>query len=534
MSWLLARLAAVGLALAFVALGAEGLDLGPRDARLGLAAGERPGPLGQVFGYWAPDLWPAQVLPSMLLARFEALGRPTVGSVRWPAALAGTFAGLILAAGLGRVLGARAHVLAALCWFGSLALIDRSAGAGIDLIVGLSLVGAIERLLRRGADIVAGLWASLAFLAGGWPPVLLIVLAVVVLGHTTARLSFRLLLPPLATALAWSAWTIWSSSAELMSAALALPLTQKPSWLLAAGVIALGLPWSPMALLASSESVRAVWHERSRAHVLGWLQVAVACLVAGSFVPGLAQSARVTAIAGLAVLAAACLESVCAGRLAGVARGTFIATFSTLLTAWVGAVVYGTFIWCVAIPYYRPLGVATGLSVLAVMLLAGSVVTRANCRRALVCMVVMAAVLKLAHWAYYAPEWNYRRGQGPAARAIAQWIPRGWTLYTTIDWPADLVFPIRRPVRQLHSAEFLRCQPGANSKFLLLQPLEFENWPASAPAVSLVARFEDPSGRARILARTAGPLPPPFGPNLLRLGYAAKGYRLTDDPAARK
>ena len=45
-----------------------------------------PGLLGQVVGYWAPDLWPAEVLPSYLLAQLEPGGRPSSAAVRWPAA----------------------------------------------------------------------------------------------------------------------------------------------------------------------------------------------------------------------------------------------------------------------------------------------------------------------------------------------------------------------------------------------------------------------------------------------------------------
>ncbi len=87
----------VGLALFFVILGAINLDLDPSEARLGLAAGEAVGPLGQVFGYWAPDVWPAQVIPSFLLGRLEAFGRPSPAAVRWPAALAGIIAGWMIA-----------------------------------------------------------------------------------------------------------------------------------------------------------------------------------------------------------------------------------------------------------------------------------------------------------------------------------------------------------------------------------------------------------------------------------------------------
>ena len=80
------RLALAALAIFFVLVAAIDLDLGPGEARLGLASGERPGPLGQVVGYWAPDLWPAEVLPSYLLAQLEPGGRPSSAVVRWPAA----------------------------------------------------------------------------------------------------------------------------------------------------------------------------------------------------------------------------------------------------------------------------------------------------------------------------------------------------------------------------------------------------------------------------------------------------------------
>ena len=73
-----ASLAVVGLALGFVVVGRRAAwTSGPQEARLGLAAGERIGPMGQVLGYWAPDLWPAQVLPSLALTRLTPSGRPT-------------------------------------------------------------------------------------------------------------------------------------------------------------------------------------------------------------------------------------------------------------------------------------------------------------------------------------------------------------------------------------------------------------------------------------------------------------------------
>ncbi len=129
--------------------------------------------------------------------------------------------------------------------------------------------------------------------------------------------------------------------------------------------------------------------------------------------------------------------------------------------------------------------------------------------------MVLGIGLKLAHCGYYVPEWNYRRSQGPWGRAIGQWIPRKWSLYTLHDWPDDLSFFIGRPVRQLRSPRFLNYLPGSESRYVLLQTQEFENWPDHAPPISLVARFHDQLGEERILARTAGLLPVP-GQRILR------------------
>src|SRR5262249_46017485 len=134
-------------------------------------------------------------------------------------------------------------------------------------------------------------------------------------------------------------------------------------------------------------------------------------------------------------------------------------------------------------------------------------------------LFVIAIGVKLVHWGYYAPEWNYRYSQGPWARAIAQWMPRKWTLYTIHEWPADLAFFTKRPVRQLPSAHFLEYQSGPESKYLLLLPSEVENWPKSAPPISVVAKFQDQFAGERFLARTPGVLPPPFGPNALRESF---------------
>jgi hypothetical protein len=498
----------VTLALGFVVLGAEGLDVGPGEARLGLAAGESVGPLGKVFGYWAPDLWPGEVLPSLAVAHLGSTGRAHSGVVRWPAALAAILGGWILVRGMHRRFGYSAAIWAGVCWFGCLAIIDRSAGAGLDMILGVATLATLDRLLARGADWTAGLWAALAFLAGGWPPLMLIALAIIVIGRP-GSISARLVLPPIVTAALWSIATIKAASAEAWASALALPLTRGMDASLVPGVLFLGLPWTPFAVLALSRSTREAWPADGRAWVKGWLQAALACGIAGTAVPGLAPAARIVALAGLLIAAAAGLDLAWKRTLAVAPRRAFFAAFSMILALWLIAMIYGCFLWIVTMTYYRAFGIVMAVMVLVVAGLGWSALGSANTRRGLATLVVLAVGLKLAHWGYYAPEWNYRLSQGPWGRAIGQWIPRKWPVYTFHDWPSDLAFFIGRPARQLHSPRFLNGLTGRECRFVLLQVSEFENWPEQAPPLTVVARLQDQYGQERILARTAGPLPAP-------------------------
>ena len=338
----------------------------------------------------------------------------------------------------------------------------------------------------------------------------MIALAILVIGRPGSRFSLRLLLPPLATAIAWSAATIGMTSAEFWAAALTLPLTQRPDWTLAFGVLCLlGLPWSPFAFLALEpiDPRRLADGRPGVGHRLApgrprqpHRRVPV---------PGLGPAARIVALAGLLVGAAACLESAWRNALGPAARRAFFLLFSAVLALWLVAMIYGCFIWILTMPYYRTLGIVMGLMIPVVVVLGWSALGAGNPRRGLVTLMVLAIGLKLAHWGYYVPEWNYRHSQGPWGRAIGQWIPRKWSLYTFHDWPDDLAFFIGRPVRQLHSPRFLNYLPGAESRYVLLQTSGFENWPDHAPPISLVARFHDQSGEERILARTAGLLPVP-------------------------
>jgi hypothetical protein len=299
-----------------------------------------------------------------------------------------------------------------------------------------------------------------------------------------------------------------------MSAALTLPLFHKPDWFLGLAVVALGLPWSPFALLAFSGSVRAGWKPPGRAWLLGWLQIALACLLAGTLIPGLAPTARIVALGGLSVLGGSVLESAWKKDLFESPRVAFFVLFAGVVLVWMTLMIYGSYMWSLTTPFYRPLGVVTSFMVLAVAILAWWSFATKNPRRGLVTLFVMAVALKVVHWSYYVPEWNYRRSQGPWGRAIAQWVPRRWPIYTFHPWPPDLAFFTKRPVRQLRSPHYLSYQSGPESKYVLLQASEFEHWPESAPPISLVAKFLDQSNDERILARTAGTLPPPFGQDL--------------------
>jgi hypothetical protein len=375
---------------------------------------------------------------------------------------------------------------------------------GVDMILGVATLATIDRLLARGADWVAGFWASLAFVAGGWPPLLLIGLVIIVIGRPGSFFSARLVLPPLVTAIGWSIAAIRAMGAEAWASALGLPLTRGFDWSLPVGALALGLPWTPFAVLAGSRSTWEAWPADGRVWVKGWLQAAVASIIAGSAIPGLGPSARIVAMAGLLIVAAACLDSTWKRTATTASRRVFFAAFSMILALWLVVMIYGCFLWILTMPYYRTLGIFMGVMAIAAALLGWSALTSDNTRRGLVTLVILSIGLKLAHWGYYAPEWNYRLSQGPWGRAIGQWVPRKWPVYTFHDWPPDLAFYIGRPVRQLRSPRHLDYLPGPECRFVLLQTSEFENWPEHAPHLTAVTRLQDESGEERVLARTPG------------------------------
>jgi hypothetical protein len=180
-----------------------------------------------------------------------------------------------------------------------------------------------------------------------------------------------------------------------------------------------------------------------------------------------------------------------------------------LVALWVAVVLAGGTWLVMTVAYYRVLMILLIGLALPTAGLALSAMARSDSRRAVAAMALVAICLKLAHWGYYVPEWNYRRSQGPWGRAIGQWVPPHWTIHTIHSWPADLAFAARRPFRQLASPQHLGFQTRDRGRplFVLLLDSEFDHWPEAAPALVKVACFQDERGRGRVLARTEGEFP---------------------------
>lgn len=495
--------------------GGDQLELGPADAAVGLAAAEGLGPLGRYFGQWRPELWPLRVLLSEMASLLSEDGRSWPGTVLWPGAISAGVIGWLLARRLGDKAGARGGLLLGLGWFGSVGVIDHSGATGLDFVAGLATIAALDRLLEKRSDLAAGTWSALAFLAGGWPPVAIILMTVIVLGRPQSGFTWRLLLPPLLALAGWSGWTLSTASAEALAAALALPFTHPSAWGLALSTMALGLPLAPFALLGLSRSIRTSWSEPARAMTVGWFQVALVCLISGTVVPGLAGAAAVPALAGMLVAAAATFDAGCSGRLPGRSLKIMLVTGFGISLCWLLVVCYAEPFCLVMVSYYRPVGIVVLVLTLVAVGIAWLALRTSSGLRGAVALATLTAALKLAHLGVFVPEWNYQHGEGPWGRAIGQWLLPNWPVYTIHDWPTDLAFAIGRQVRQLPTPRHLAFEsPADEAKHVLLLESEFSNWPADAPALTKVAEFQDRWGGRRILARTAGILVAPSGVHL--------------------
>lgn len=487
----------------FVLLCGGNLDPDAAEAKLGMAASEGIGPYGQLYGSWEPSLWPAQVVTSQIWAWGEG-GRGSSASVRWPAAVAAVLIGLILARRTNRVLGPRAGILASLCLFGSLAMIDRSATLGLDMIAGLAIIGALDRLLRHGSDLGTGCWASLAFLAGGFPPVIMILLPTIVLGRREAGLSWRLLVPVALTFAAWSAWALDVTDTEVWAAALTLPFTRNLSLTMPLVVLLAGWPWAPLASLVACRSIRDSWTVSQRDWTMGWLHVVGVAAVVGVLLPGMAVSAKVVAVVGLALVAAAVIDRVLSGEGSQTATRLFIiVTFAVVMLWLVVAIPLGGYL-AAAISFYRQLAFVLLALSFGTGLVALAALSKRKPAWAFGAVVAVACLTKLVHAGIYVPERNYRLSQGPWGRAIGQWVPPNWPIYTFHTWRTDLAFFTDRPVRQLPDPKLLQFKSKDRPHYVLLLPPEFDHWPADAPKVKKIRTFLDERGNERILARTEG------------------------------
>jgi hypothetical protein len=280
------------------------------------------------------------------------------------------------------------------------------------------------------------------------------------------------------------------------------------AWALGLELLLLGLPWTPVAALWASRSVREGLSRPGRALVMGWLQVGAVAVIAGSLVPGLASAARMPALVGLALAAASVLDRAWAGALSPAARRVLLAIglFFALLVAIIIApsAVY----LAAAMSYYRPIAIVLLAGAIGVLLFAVGVVGRRSARGVIGVLLAVALLIKAAHAWVYVPEWNYRCSEGPWGRAVAQWVPPGWTIYTTLDWSPDFVFATERRVRRLAFPRQLEFQRGNHPEFVLLKAGEFEHWPAAAPQLIKVREFEDQYLGTHVLARTEGEFDP--------------------------
>ena len=208
-------------------------------------------------------------------------------------------------------LGTRAGLCFGLCWFGCLGVIDHSAGTGLDFLSGLAIVAAVDRLLSRGSDWVAGIWTA-AGLPDGRMAARRPDLAdrdrdrpkgggvLAAAPHSARRGRTRLVaLGPVARPR--------PRPGPLRST---LPLTERPSWGLGPRDAGCGLAVEPLGRRwRSAGRLRESWSNPGRRMMAGWVQASLACAVAGTIVPGLAQAARVPALAGLLMTAALGLEA---------------------------------------------------------------------------------------------------------------------------------------------------------------------------------------------------------------------------------
>lgn len=495
----------------FLLWGATRLEVGSQEARLAMAAREPLGPVGQSFGGLDPAIYPGPLAVIKAWSVLEEHG-PAQESVRWPAAIFAAVIGAVLTLRSEWISGKTSALAVSFCWMASLAVISRSGEFGLDFFTGLGLVLALNRTITAHGrlDFGIGLLTAAAFLCGGLTPVILVVAASIVLCRNSAGLTLPFLAVVLAAIGGWSAWALNEISAEAWAASIALPVTFRSGSSFPTVALGLCLPMALAVPAALGKKVREDWSESREKYISGWWTVAAMCLFVGSILPQFSRAALLPIVAGAAVISghvwATALKARSfsalglAGRWLAVVSGLLV---STVVVTGIPMAIYVS----MSIPYYRAVSLvwATLLAVTAFVCVKG--LARGETRRAFASLVLLGLGLKLAHAAIYVPEWNYRRGQGPWGRAVGQWVPEKWPIYTLHGWPTDFAFATGHNFRQITHPRFLPGidkTPDGRPSFILLHPADFEHWPKTAPPVVKVQEFYDQSGRSvrRVLART--------------------------------
>ncbi len=493
----------VAIAIGFVLLGGGGLEpTTDMEARIGLTAHESIGPFAQTLGEFDTSIAPATAWLMQLAAKTLG-GTPTIAAVRWPSTFAALGIALILMRRVGSIFGQRAGVFAMLAACGSLAMIDKSATTGFDFPLGLALIATLDRILSRGADWTAGLLAAIAVLFGGWPALATILLPLIVIGRPGSMPSFRLIAPPVIAFVAWSVWAISTVKTVVWAAAMTLPFTRPIAWNMGLWTIAFALPFVPFAVLTIWSSIR---KSQDTSLVLDWLKIAAVGLLAGTILPGFAVPCTILLFCGLIVASAVSLDAAWSGELAKGPRNAAL-SIGLLLGLFAGGVsVYAGANLAVSQPYYRGVGIVLiGIGIFAALVGLDSAWMRST-RGAVRALIVVAVAFKVAHFGVYLPERDYRFGKGPWGRAVGQYVPPNWPIYTFHDISPSLAFATEHPVHKLRAEIFLTVQPGNGPKFVLLQESEFVHWPSTAPKLQKVRAFQDEYGGTRVLARTEGRL----------------------------
>ncbi|MFM1801234.1 MAG: hypothetical protein RJA81_586 [Planctomycetota bacterium] len=495
----------------FVLWGGSRLDIGRQEARLGMAARETFGPVGQSFGGLDPGIYPGPIAIIKAWGLMEKHG-PGQEAIRWTTAICASLIGIALTLRSEWLCGKVAAISVALCWLSNLALINRSGEFGLDFYTGLGLVLALNETVAKKGMLTwkAGIFTGISFLCAGLAPVILVLVNSIVICRSSAGLRPAFLAIVIATVGAWSAWALNTISAEAWAAAIALPMAVRSGSSFPTIALCLCFPMILAVPAFFSQTLREKWSEERREYVSNWWTISALCLFIGTILPQFSRSTLIPVIAGFSVVAGHVWATAWADQkfklLGSAGRWLAMSSGFMVIVLTIIAIPMGTFV-SMAIPYYRWTALLwvclTGLS--SILYVNG--VLKGEARRVIVALLVMLVSIKTAHVSIYVPEWNYRRSQGPWGRAVGQWVPGGWPIYTLHGWQTDFAFATGHNFRQITAPRFLPDMdqsPNGRPNFILLHPADYERWPKFAPPIQKVAEFQDNSGRgtARILART--------------------------------